>query len=174
MVWLLKYLLTDHPYPPLVSPLFYITLVFCRNYSNLLISNFPALSFKCLHTFSICMLAWALKNTTSWPSSHRTLHCLQHELKILSLFIIAVKDLPNLTKIYCSCCPITYPRDLLPGTFWYDQPGPFLPHQTIKDSKFFHCAVLCLLIHVLPTLLWMRLHSLDLLFAPWIHLYIQH
>lgn len=140
----------------IISILHSSLISFCRNYSYILISNFPALSFKCLQTFSILMPAWSLKNTASCHSSYRTLPCLQHEVETLSYLIIAIKDLPNLTKIYFSWYPTS---SLPPGTFCYDQPGPFLLHQITKYSKFSHSAVLCLS-HVLPILLWISLNSL--------------
>lgn len=143
-----------------ITSILYKTLIsFCRNYSSILVSNFPALS------FSLLMPVWSQKYVSSCHSSYRALHCLQHSWNSLSLYYSSQgssQSEQNLLLLLRNLFPT-------PGTFSCSQSGIFLLHQTTKCSKFFHTAVLCL-IHVLSTLLWKSLSSLESLFPPLIHL----
>lgn len=133
-------------WPPLlfssiISILHKTLISFCRNYGNMLISNFSALSLS-VSMLSPCWCQCDLKNISSHCSSYRGLHRLLHKAATLCLIIIALKDLLNLTKTYSLLLSAFFPTLRI---FSYCQSWLFLCHKTTKCSRSFHTDVLSLI-----------------------------
>lgn len=172
-VWPLKCPLTDHPYPPLLSPQLYITfsLVFAGTTANFsYVISLPWIS-------SVYILSpYQCQNDLSKIHLHVTPHtelfiAFSMKSKLFPLLLHQSRIFPIwLKSAFPATQPLPHLRDLSIWSAWTFPTSPnYLTSYLTEYSEFFQSAVLCL-IHMPPTLLWVSLNSLNLLFAPWIHL----